>query len=179
MRLHSLNRPLSKPHSRALSQAQDPTSLRLSRMTKSMSRANYLEGELCVCVCVCVRGRPPLRRPATPHTSHDRSLKSKRVCAHRGITTPRVAYTQDSLSTAYGHTIERSSPNVCVLIEGSLPLAWPTHKTRSRPRVNFLFFGVYINAFSHRDRDVFLYVYSFMILPQVHLRKPCYDFYFL
>ena len=175
MRLHSLNRPLSKPHSRALSQAQDPTSLRLSRMTKSMSRANYLEGEL----CVCVRGRPPLRRPATPHTSHDRSLKSKRVCAHRGITTPRVAHTQDSLSTAYGHTIERSSPNVCVLIEGSLPLAWPTHKTRSRPRVNFVFFGVYINAFSHRDRDVFLYVYSFMILPQVHLRKPCYDFYFL
>ena len=133
MRLHSLNRPLSKPHSRALSQAQDPTSLRLSRMTKSMSRANYLEGELCVCVCVCSRASASEKAGHTthitrsiakvqtcvcssrdhypsrgPHTRlaldrvrpHDRALKSKRVCAHRGITTPRVAHTQDSLSTA-------------------------------------------------------------------------------
>ena len=132
MRLHSLNRPLSKPHSRALSQAQDPTSLRLSRMTKSMSRANYLEGELCVCVCVCSRASASEKAGHTTHIT--RSIAKVQTCVLIEGSLPLAWPTQDSLSTAYGHTIERSSPNVCVLIEGSLPLAWPTHKTRSRPR---------------------------------------------
>ena len=30
-----------------------------------------------------------------------------------------------------------------------------------------------------RDQQQPVQVYSIMILPQVHLRKPCYDFYFL
>ena len=130
-----------------------------------------------MCVCVCSRASASEKAGHTTHIT--RSIAKVQTCVLIEGSLPLAWPTQDSLSTAYGHTIERSSPNVCVLIEGSLPLAWPTHKTRSRPRVNFLFFGVYINAFSHRDRDVFLYVYSFMILPQVHLRKPCYDFYFL
>lgn len=32
---------------------------------------------------------------------------------------------------------------------------------------------------THESRDVAQYVISLMILPQVPLRKPCYDFYFL
>ena len=83
MRLHSLNRPLSKPHSRALSQAQDPTSLRLSRMTKSMSRANYLEGELCVCVCVCSRASASEKAGHTTHITRSIAKVQTCVCSSR------------------------------------------------------------------------------------------------
>ena len=40
--------------------------------------------------------------------------------------------------------------------------------------------GVHMpSKINSKASDNQLYIHSIMILPQVHLRKPCYDFYFL
>lgn len=66
---------------------------------------------------------------------------------------------------------------------GGRPDSFPPD-SRRRPRTDLVDNGRQANVPRHGAREFIIFFLvcrekSIMILPQVHLRKPCYDFYFL
>ena len=83
-------------------------------------------------------------------------------CAGRAAVALRAEPTAVETCDGRGYMPPRAKiPSPCVLRQ-------PTLSTNNRRQ-----------SWSERRNEVFLETASIMILPQVHLRKPCYDFYFL